>query len=323
MTSAAVCTLFEKDYHYGLAALVNSLVSSGFEGGIYAGYRGSLPPWARSARATRLGAWSDAHVMDVGGACQLAFLPMRTSAHFTNIKPDFMLQLFAEDAVQIERMFYLDPDICVTQAWKFMEDWLSCGVALCEDINSPVDQHHPRREGWRRYFGRYDITFEFPTALYVNGGCVGVSRAEVRFLENWQRLSRHMADEIGGLGAAQIEGGAKAASLGFAQCFDRSDQDALNATIGMTRGMNCSILPQAAMGFVPGASVMPHAIGPAKPWRRQYLREALAGRAPVLADKVFWNNLQGPLHPMTRRRVRGKRAAVKLASALGRWYRRR
>ena len=42
-----IATLFERDYHFGAAVLVNSLCNSGFTGTIYAGFRGPLPLWAK------------------------------------------------------------------------------------------------------------------------------------------------------------------------------------------------------------------------------------------------------------------------------------
>jgi hypothetical protein len=318
----AVCTLFEKDYHHGVAALVNSLVRSGFQGRVYAGYRGSLPHWAAKAEAAAIGPWPDAHLLVVATGCEIGFLPLSTPAHFTNIKPDFMLQLFSVPSLGIERLFYLDPDICVVETWQFLQDWISCGVALCEDVNSPVEQHHPRRDGWRRHFGVFGISLQFPTAAYVNGGCIGVSRSELRFLENWQRLSQYMAEVIGGLGASLLEGGGSVRSLGFARCFDRSDQDVLNAAIGMTHDLTYSILPQAAMGFTLGATVIPHAVGVGKPWRRRYVREMLHGWPPAMTDKVFWSSMDGPLFSMPAAQIRRRRATLRLASAIARCYRR-
>jgi hypothetical protein len=320
----AVCTLFERDYHHGVAALVNSLLRSGFSGTVYAGYRGALPDWAASARPTDVGTWGGCHVLSVSRDCDIAFVPLQTAAHFTNFKPDFMLDLFADRALRIDGLFYLDPDICVAQSWGYLVDWLSCGVALCEDINSPIERDHPRRVGWRRHFGTCGAKLEFRTAAYVNGGCIGVTRENVRFLANWQFLSQRMAETIGGLGAAAIEGGAEFRESGFAGCFDKSDQDALNASIEMSSGFDLSILPRTAMGFDAGATVLPHALGARKPWRRRYVREALAAALPpTTADKAFWANADGPLRSMSRGRVSRTRRALRVASALGRFYRRR
>ncbi len=320
--SVSVCTLFEKDYHYGVAGLVNSLVRSGFAGTVFAGFRGPLPEWAANARPVAIGSWTDARRLEISSDTAIVFLPQRTQAHFTNVKPDFMLELFAREELGIERLIYLDPDICLVSPWQFVADWLTCGIALCEDVNSPLPQNHPRRIGWRRYFGQHGIALEYRSDAYVNGGCCGVSRSDLRFLENWQRLSQLMSELIGGLGTAKIEGGAGFRQVGFASCFDSSDQDALNAAIEMTGGVDYAVLPRAAMGFVPGAAVLPHALGPRKPWRRKFLREALKALPPIAADKAYWACVDAPLRPMGELRMRVTRSALLLASAFGRFYQR-
>jgi len=320
--TTSVCTLFERDYHHGVAALVNSLVVSGFRGRIFAGYRGALPRWAQGAERASVAHWHDARVLVVTADCELAFLPMLTDAHFTNLKPDFMLELFSAASLGIERLFYLDPDVCVVERWPFFEDWISCGVALCEDVNSPLEKHHPRRVGWRRHFCTYGISLEYRTPAYVNGGCVGVSRQDVGFLKNWQRLSGYMTDAIGGLGASMLEGGAQPRQWGFAGCFDRTDQDALNAAVEMSAEFDYSILSRAAMAFSPGSAVVPHAVGLRKPWRRQYLRDALRAMAPTAADKAFWRFVGGPLFTMSTARAQRARLSLGLATVMGRLYRR-
>jgi hypothetical protein len=321
--SLAICTLFEKDYHYGVAGLANSLFRNGFVGRLYAGYRGALPRWAEQVQPLNEPEWPDAQRLAVESGCEVVFLPMNTRAHFTNVKPDFMLRLFSVQPFGIDTLYYLDPDICLVDNWQFLSDWSTCGVALCEDINSPIEQDHPRRVGWRRHFAAYGVNLRFRSAAYVNGGCVGIARDYCDFLLNWRLLGQHMAEVIGGLSASSLEGGEAFASLGFAGCFDKSDQDVLNAAIEMTEDVPFSILPRTAMGFSPGKAVLPHALGAGKPWRRRYLYEAL-GRAnpPTTADKAFWQIIDGPLRAMPMGRILRTRLTLRFASAIGRLYRR-
>jgi len=321
--TADVCTLFEGDYHYGVAALLHSLHNQGFKGRMFAGYRGALPTWAGAALPFDLPFWPGASVLKVSPDCSLYFLPLATSAHFTNIKPDFMLDLFAQEQLGVEGLLYLDPDICLVRPWQFVADWLSCGVTLCEDVNSPMSATHPRRIGWQRYFAQYGITLNPSRSdAYVNGGCVGVSRAQLQFLENWKLLGQHMAEAIGGLSVAKLTNGQSFSKKGFANCFDCSDQDVLNAAITMTSSVDCSVLPKSAMGFSRGDHVLPHALGPRKPWRRRYVREALAAWAPTAADKAFWKSIEGPLNAMPDAMIARRRRQLSLATLIARFYRR-
>jgi hypothetical protein len=319
---AAVCTLFEKHYHHGVMGLVNSLARRGFRGTIYAGFRGALPPWAAAAKPAAASGWPAACELSIDGDCTVALIPLHTDAHFTNFKPQFMLQVFGLASPPPDVLFYLDPDICVASDWPFFADWSSCGIALCEDVNSPLGEDHPRRVGWRRHFAEHGLHLRFRSPQYVNGGCVGVTRADLKFLENWQSLTELMARIIGGLDTAKIEGGADFRAKGFASCFDCSDQDTLNAAIEMTDDVRYSVLPQAAMGFAPGAPVLPHALGPRKPWRRAYLLDALSGVAPRAADKAFWSVADGPVRSMSAGSIMRARTTLTLAALIARFYRR-
>jgi hypothetical protein len=130
-----------------------------------------------------------------------------------------------------------------------------------------------------------------------------------------------MAGVIGGLEAAKIEGGARFDSPGFASCFDCSDQDALNAAIEASSDVEFSILPRPAMGFELGTQCLPHALGPRKPWRRAYIREALSARPPTIADKAYWRYADGPLRSKRMSQIRSARLSLAVAIGIARFYR--
>ena len=317
----AICTLFEGSYHQGVAALANSLHQAGFKGRIYAGYRGALPTWAASATPLDLPRWPGATVMPLAEQLSLAFLPLDTQHHLTNYKPEFMLDLLAGPAVQADGLFYLDPDICVTAPWSYFEQWVDCGVALCEDLNSPLPEDHPRRVGWRRYYAPRGLTLRFRAPQYVNGGFVGVAARDRGFLQVWLQTMNLMAEEVGTLAAASIAAGQAYRSKGFAGCFDTTDQDALNAAIEAST-LPVSVIGQEAMAFKPGPALLPHAVGSHKPWQRDFLGFALRGVAPRLADKAFWAHVRAPIAVQSSFAKACKGLEISLASAIGRFVRR-
>jgi hypothetical protein len=312
----AVCTLFEHDYHFGAAVLVNSLCHAGFAGTVYAGFRGPLPPWAeKQARPLTDGAWE----MEVSPQVRLRFLQLETTAHFTNYKPDFLLQVEKLASATSEAGVYCDPDIVINTPWRYVEEWLSCGVALGEDVNSPLSENHPRRIGWRRFFkpAGFDLKFRFTS--YVNGGWVGLKWTDRKFLETWRDLLARILEELGGRDIVGIDGGRRLQkSYGFADCFNCTDQDALNAALEACPEIPASILGPQAMGFYAGLAILPHALGPSKPWRRNYLRDALTGVHLRSIDKVFWQHAEAPISAFTPDLARYKRMELAIAGALGR-----
>src|SRR5690242_14646692 len=139
-----ICTLFEGTYHYGLGALVNSLYAQGFRGTIYAGYRGDPPPWAaHSVRGNGVGT-----IFDIDPECSIHFIPLETEVHLNNYKPHFLLQLMHDYCTDESSFFYFDPDIVVRANWTFFEQWVSHGLAFCEDINHYLPPQHPIRLSW-------------------------------------------------------------------------------------------------------------------------------------------------------------------------------
>ncbi|MEA3213400.1 MAG: hypothetical protein QOE70_6457 [Chthoniobacter sp.] len=303
-----VCTLFEGNYHYGLGALANSLYAHGFRGCIWAGFRGELPPWAQPLVE------GDGYVsFQVAAGCEIRFVRVVTERHLTHFKPVFILDLLDRLDPEAETAFYFDPDIVVKCRWSFFEEWAGCGVALCEDINSPMSSSHPIRHQWRAFARRANLPLNRALEVYVNGGFIGLRRNQAGFLALWRGIIDAIEEEKGQLGAMMIEH--------RPATFYCADQDALNMAI-MSEQFELSLIGKEGMDFIPGGYTMSHAAGGAKPWRKRMLASALRGVPPNLADKGYWRHVATPIRLYSPLRRFWQEWALTLGALLGRYVRR-
>jgi hypothetical protein len=317
MTSC-ICTLVEGDFHLGLAVLTNSLVHHRFEGVIWVGFRGILPPWAKAARDA--GQW---HELPVSTKVIIRFVALTTKAHFTNYKPEFLVRVWEELQPDADRLFYFDPDIVVKAGWAFFEEWAGYGAALVEDVNSPMPESHPRRCAWRVCLAQRGQRIERETPFYVNGGFLGLSQPHRGFLQAWRRAMTMVGEEIGGLERSMFSFGAtQRANMHLPEYpFNKTDQDALNIAV-MTAPEPVSIMGSEGMDFKAGGWTMSHALGPEKPWRKKFIRAALGGRPPSLSDREFWFHADGVVAAYSKATVRWRRFTLAIGNAIGRFYRR-
>jgi hypothetical protein len=301
--------LYEGDYHLGVAALINSLVAAGFTGSIVVACRGAPPPWV--SLLERIG---PSDVFAVGEATRMKFTVIDSETHFSSLKAALMLSLI-RDNPGVELISYFDPDITVRCAWRFFDDWVSRGVALCEDLSNPtMPANHPIRLAW------VDIAtaagFAAPRTLsrYYNSGFIGLPAAHSSFLQTWQTFidiaRRHGAD------LGRLRSGERT------DPFDAHDQDTLNLAAMYARNPLTTIGPEG-MGFVPGGFTLYHAVGVPKPWRKKMFWSALRGDPPTGADRAFLDHSAGPIRPYGRTRLRARRLAYNAAALIGRFYRRR
>ena len=301
-----ICTLFEGHYHIGFAVLLNSILRGGFTGLVYVGHRGEVPAWASQLK--QLGP----SLFELGNGARLAFEQLSPGAHFTNYKPDFMLDLIRR-GVATRYLWYFDPDITVRCSWKFFERWVSFGVSLVsENINGAMPPRHPLRCMWVetvRKAGWSEPTT--PQTRYFNAGFIGLDIQYASFVERWR-------DGIAIAVAAGID--VTLFMPGSREdAFYIVDQDSLNLS-AMYAFEPISAIGPEGMGFVPGGFTMYHSVGTPKPWKKRFLRLALQANPPSNADKHFLLSADGPIRPFTAGELRAMRRAAKVASMIGRFY---
>ena len=148
-----LCTLFEGNYHFGVAALSNSLIAAGYDGELWVGYRGALPGWIVDAP----GFDRASNQLQVG-TLKLCMVELDTPLHFTYYKPTFIHEMLEKHAPDAAFVAYIDPDIVMKCDWATFTGWFTDdGISVIEDVNGTLPARHPKRLQWKRYFDQHAI----------------------------------------------------------------------------------------------------------------------------------------------------------------------
>lgn len=298
--SVTLCTLFEGDYHLGAAALLNSLHRSGFTGTFVCGHRGPRPAWAGQTASL--------------APVQVVWVEVSAPVHLTNYKPTFMLACLHTHTPAAEVVGYLDPDIVVKAPWPVFSRWLNGGgVTLCEDVNACLPAGHPYRLVWHDFFSRYGLVPVRSLERYYNAGFIALPRAQESLLRTWENLLVLARHELGEL--TRIKHDHPGA------LFHTVDQDAMNMAL-LFHPVPILATGGEGMDFLPGGHLLSHAAGGRKPWRGGFLRDALLGRPPGLAQKQFYQYAKTPLPVLSAATFAWRRFELGLAALLGRIYHR-
>ena len=298
-------TLYEKSYHLGVAGLVNSLAGNGFCGEIIIGYRDALPPWIGSLKAAADGTYK-------AGKCTLRFMHCNPERHLGFHKPFFASQILQEDA-SIDSLYYADPDILVLTQWKFFQDWIRNGIALCGDINfSQISALHPWRNAWAQLVKDAGRKVTEPAAPYANSGFFGLKREHQDVLEAWMQLT---------LAYEQLGGDTSKFSMNERANPITGDQDILAAAL-MSIASPCSYIGAEAMGFGGYHFILSHGIESPKAWGANFIAEGLKGKSPSTYCKLYYAGLQHPIQAIPRSTWIRKMLALKAAMFITRFWRR-
>jgi hypothetical protein len=307
-STVAVCTLWEGDYHKGVASLTNSLMRVGFRGTVWAGYRGVLPEWcgASDRSAAR-------HEVTLISGIDLIFIRLDGDLHLSHYKPTWCLRVLNELDLQASGVYYFDPDIFVLTRWDFFEEWLQFGIACCEDHHLPLNPNHPIARRWQNFAQSVGFKIKHSAEATLNSGLVGVTRESNSFLTVWETVIEygHRSFSL----ASDLKSGERA------DPFHNVDQDAFNIA-SLVADQPLSRTGIDGMGFDRGEWLTLHATGD-KPWRRRVFRDLIAkGAVPDRALRLYWRFADGPLRAERASRVQSHRWLIPLVAFLGRFYRR-
>ena len=302
-----VTTLYEGHYEFGVGALINSLVSSDFEGLICVAYKGNLPFWLQQLKSENQ---SD-KLYKITEKVWLRFDEVIVDMHFGYYKPYYLKQM-ADAYPETMGCFYFDPDIVVIGKWSFYENWIQSGVAICQDSNySILYWNHPWRNKWRADFSNSNRGVDKTLNYYINSGFIGVNRPHFEIINRWIEINEVYK------------------SLGYPiHFFDQSqalsaykgDQDVLNAALTLSPDLTYSIIGKEAMAFDFPYAIMAHAVDGAgvKPWKRNYLKHAIKGGKATVTDEAYLDYCSVPIEIYSQSALKKKRILLKISKIINR-----
>ena len=297
-----VCLLAEGTYFKGVAAFANSLLRNEFAGHIVVGTRGPLPRWEGGV-TPRPGP-----AQMLSPEISIQFLEVEGDWHLSNLKPHFMRRVAAELHPDLASLWYFDADIVIKTGWASFSRWVAGGMLLVLDMaETYMPAHHAFRLEWRSLAERAGLGYRAVDG-YMNGGCVGVAAGHLGFLDAWGALlDTYAADGTDMTRMVNRSGKPEYAKM---------DQDLLNAAVMATDTPYC-VLGIEAMDAFPSAEIMGHAMVFAKPWVRNYVRDALLGFHADHAHKAYWTYADGPVRAFTAAEWRRKMLVLRVAKLLG------
>jgi hypothetical protein len=307
-SGSVVCTVAEGTYHFGVAALCNSLHRQGFRGQVWVGWRGPLPEWATAADGA--GPWKELVVDD---EFSVRFVAMDGSRHLANCKPAFFRRVLDELAPEATALFYFDSDVVVRGRWEFFEEWITHGIALLQDVWDPAMlPSHIFKKRWKAHATRLGYQCR-DVAGYYNSGFVGLRREDAGFVEVWEDIVASIPSVGGDLHAIKL--------ADPNHLFYKMDQDALNVAV-LAANIEIATGSREMMEIFPWSAVIAHAIDFKKPWKRNYLLDAAQGFPPGRPHLAYWQNVDGPIRAYSRGKLAMKRVEVGMARVIGRAHHR-
>jgi hypothetical protein len=274
-----VCTLYEKDYDFGVGALCNSIIKSGFKGKIIVGYKGKTPFWLNQFQKV-----NDSYQLN-DGKIQLELVNLdHIDYHLGYYKPKF-IHYCLKTFPNLKTISYFDPDITLKCSWSFMSKWINCGVALATDnCYQFLHVNHPWRKSWISIFPEKDVISR--PEFYVNSGFIGLKKEDIELINLWQL----------GLERYQMNGGEINKFERNAEYDLKGDQDLLNAALMFFPYNRISVIGAEAMGFNTPNYIMGHAISGVKPWQKRFSLAAFkSGEKPSFAEKIYLENTLYPI----------------------------